>query len=232
MEPGRPAAGNRWRTIAKLVLFVALLVWLNFVARDAIDTLDFEIRPSNEDAVHRTIMASAALYAVLLAIPFVPGAEVGIALMVMLGPPISVLVYLCTLAGLTLSFTVGRLIPISVLVRLARECRLEETARLLEAIEPLSRKQRLDLLLRLSPRRIFPLLLRCRYLALALALNVPGNYLVGGGGGIALVAGASRVFSVPGFLVTILLAVAPVPLLVLIFGSGILNGRDPARLPR
>ena len=215
---------SRWRAVAKLLILAGLLVWLNFIARDAIEALNFEIRPSNEDAVHRTIMASAALYALLLAIPFVPGAEIGIALIVMLGPPIAVLVYLCTLAGLSLSFAVGRLIPIKVLVRLARDCRLDKTSRLLESIEPLNSKQRLDLLLRVSPRRVFPLLLRYRFLTLALALNIPGNYLIGGGGGIALIAGASRLFPVPAFLLTIMLAVAPVPLLVLIFGTDILSG--------
>ena len=56
------------------------------------------------------------------------------------------------------------------------------------------------------------------YLALAVALNIPGNYLIGGGGGIALFAGVSRLFSVPGFVITIMLAVAPVPLAVMIFG--------------
>jgi hypothetical protein len=223
MAQGRSGAGSSWRTIAKLVVFVVLLVWLNLVARDAIDALDFEIRPSNEDAVHVTIMASASLYALLLAIPFVPGAEIGIALMVMLGPKIAVLVYLCTLTGLTLSFVIGRLIPTAVLVRLARDCRLEKTGRLLESIEPLNRRQRLDLLIRMSPRRFFPLVLRYRYLALAVALNVPGNYLIGGGGGIALIAGVSRVYSVPGFLLTILLAVAPVPVLVLVFGTDFLD---------
>ena len=223
MKEVRSGAGSSWRTIAKLLAVAALLVWLNLIAREAIDALDFEIRPSNEDAVHMTIMASASLYALLLAIPFVPGAEVGIALMVMLGPPIAVLVYLCTLAGLTLSFVIGRLIPVSVLVRLARDCRLEKTGRLLELIEPLNRRQRLDLLVSISPHRFFPFLLRYRYLALALALNVPGNYLIGGGGGLALIAGASRVYSIPGFLLTILLAVAPVPILVLVLGTDILK---------
>ena len=224
MEADRQGAGVSWQTIAKLLFFAALLVWLNFIARDAIDALDFEIRPSNEDAVHRTIMASAALYALLLAIPFVPGAEIGIALIVMLGPAIAVLVYLCTLTGLAISFIVGRLIPVSVLARLARDCKLYKTSQLLERIEPLNQKQRLDLLLRLAPNRFFPALLRFRYLALALVLNVPGNYLIGGGGGIALIAGASRLYTVPGFALTILVAVAPVPLLVLIFGTGILSG--------
>jgi len=218
------ATGIRWRAIVKVLVLAALLVLLNFVARDALEALDFKIRPSNEDAVHRTIMASAALYALLLAVPFVPGAEIGIALMVMLGPPIAVLVYLCTLAGLSTSFVIGRLIPISVLVRLALDFRLDQTARLLEAIEPLNQNQRLDLLISISSKRFLPWLLRYRYLALAVALNVPGNYLVGGGGGIALIAGVSRVYTIPGFLLTVVLAVSPVPLAVLIFGTGFLSG--------
>jgi hypothetical protein len=67
-------------------------------------------------------------------------------------------------------------------------------------------------------------LLRFRYLALAVAFNIPGNYLVGGGGGIALMAGVSRLYSVPGFLFTIALSVAPVPLAVLFFGTDFLAG--------
>ncbi|HKJ52234.1 MAG TPA: hypothetical protein VKB27_12065 [Gammaproteobacteria bacterium] len=227
MTGGQSPNGFRWRGIAKLFVLVALLVVLNIFARDAIDVidvLDFKIRPSNEDAVHRTIMASAALYVLLLAIPFVPSAEIGIALMAMLGPPIAILVYLCTLAGLSLSFTAGRLIPLTILVRLTRDFKLHKTGRLLEAIEPLNRKQRLDLLLTISSRRYLPWLLRYRYLALAVALNIPGNYVIGGGGGIALIAGVSRVYSIPGFLLTILLAVAPVPLAVVVFGTGFLAG--------
>jgi hypothetical protein len=190
----------------------------NILAREYIDTQQFTIRPGNEDAVHRSIMISAALYAVLLAIPFVPGAEIGLGLIAALGPPIAILVYLCTVSGLTLSFIIGRLIPLSVLIRVARDIGLERTGRLLETIEPLDREQRLEYLLDRAPRRLLPVLLRYRYLALAVALNIPGNYLIGGGGGIALFAGVSRIFSVTGFLLTIAFAVAPVPVAVLVFG--------------
>jgi len=46
---------------------------------------------------------------------------------------------------------------------------------------------------------------------LILTLNIPGNSLVGGGGGIAFIAGLSGLFSYPAYLATILIAVAPVP---------------------
>ena len=217
------ATGIRWRRIVVIVCVITLLIAANLVARNYIDVLSFPIRPGNEDAVHRTIMISASLYAILLAVPFVPGVEIGVALMAMLGPQIALLVYLCTLAGLSLSFTLGRLIPIKALTHMAKDLKLERTRQLLEEIEPLDKKERLDLLIGRAPKRLLPLLLRYRYLALAAALNIPGNYVLGGGGGIALFAGVSRLFSVPGFLATIILAVSPVPIAVMFFGVGILS---------
>ena len=213
----------RWGAILKVVCLIALLIAANILARDYMEVLHFPIRPGNEDVVHRTIMVSAVLYALLLAVPFVPGAEIGVGLLVMLGAPIALLVYLCTVAGLSLSFILGRLIPLSVLARLANDIKLERTSNLLKSIEPLSKKERLSYLTNNAPKRFLPLLLRYRYLALAVALNIPGNYLIGGGGGIALFAGVSRLYSVPGFLITILLSVAPVPLAVMLFGTDFLS---------
>ena len=89
----------RWQNLAKVALFILLIVAGNYLTHFITGLLDFDIRPSNEGAVHRTILIAATLYSLLLAIPFVPGAEIGIALMAMLGPPISLLVYACTIAG-------------------------------------------------------------------------------------------------------------------------------------
>jgi len=200
-----------------------VLIAANFLAHGLADTLSFQIRPSNEDAVHRTITASAILYSILLALPFVPGAEVGLALMGVFGPPIAVLVYTCTVAGLSLSFIAGRLIPLSVLVRFANDMRLDRTSKLLEDIEPLSRQERLEFLAKKAPNRLLPFVLRYRYVALAIALNIPGNFLIGGGGGIGLFAGISRLYTVPGYLLTIIISVAPVPIAVLVFGTEFLS---------
>jgi hypothetical protein len=82
-------------------------------------------------------------------------------------------------------------------------------------IAPLSAHARVDLLIAHAPRRILPFLLRHRYLALFVALNLPGNTLIGGGGGIALAAGMSGIFPIGPYLMTIAIAVAPVPLLIL-----------------
>ena len=168
-------------------------------------------------------MVSAVLYSVLLAIPFVPGAEIGLALIAMLGPPIVFLVYMCTIIGLFISFIAGRIISLRVLIRLAEAINFQRMSELLKAFEPLDQQQRLAFLASKAPNRFLPFLIRYRYLALAVALNVPGNFLIGGGGGIALFAGVSRLYSFPGILVTIAVAVAPVPLAVLVFGTEYLS---------
>ena len=94
----------RWRSIFKITFLIGLIVAGNYVTHAVTNALNFDIRPSNEDAVHNTILVASILYSALLAIPFVPGAEIGLALIAMLGPPIAVLVYLSTIAGLTISF--------------------------------------------------------------------------------------------------------------------------------
>lgn len=223
MSDTSPAAFSGWRLAVKVVLLFGLLLVANLLARQLFDSLDFAIRPSTEDRVHYTIMLTASLYTLLLAVPFVPGAEIGIALMATLGPKIAPLVYLCTLGGLVLAFVVGRLVPLEWLIDRAARLGWFRLERRLREIRSLGRKRSLAAMIERAPRSVGPLLLRYRYLALAILLNLPGNYLVGGGGGIALFAGISRLFSIPGFLLTIALAVVPVPLAVLLFGSAFLG---------
>ena len=212
----------RWQALLKITALLLLIIVANIVAAWVTDSLKLEIRPSNEDLVHRMIMVSASLYATLIAIPFVPGVEVGLALIAMLGPAIALLVYVATVAGLTTSFLVGRAVSSGWLIPLLHDLNFHRARQLLGTIEPLSGDERIAFLVATAPHRVVPFLLRHRYLALAIALNLPGNFLLGGGGGIALLAGVSRLYTVPGFLTTVACAVAPVPLAVLIFGTEIL----------
>lgn len=223
MSSRQLSAGLRCRAIAKIIVLIVLLVAANIFARHFLDTFNFEIRVGNEDAVHRIIMVSAIIYSLLLAIPFVPGAEVGLALIALLGPAIALLVYVCTVAGLSLGFVAGRLIPLPALIQFTEDIKLDRTSNLLKQAVSLDKKGMLAFLVDKAPNRFFHILLRYRYLALAVALNVPGNFLIGGGGGIALFAGISRLYSVPGFLVTIAISVSPVPIAVLLFGTEFLS---------
>lgn len=56
------------------------------------------------------LFASIVTYIVLLAIPFLPGIEVGLMLMAMLGTKGIVIIYLSTVLSLSLSFLFGRLL--------------------------------------------------------------------------------------------------------------------------
>lgn len=205
--------------LVKLILFLGLIVLGNYLSRWVIEGLDFEITPVNEPTIHRIIIGSMIAYIILMAIPFVPGAEIGLGVMMILGPKIVPLVYMCTLVSLSLSFMVGRFIPDKSLVRFLQDLRLRKASLLLAELEGLDAQQRFDLLLARSPKKFVPLLLKGRYLALLVVINTPGNIVLGGGGGIAMSAGMSRLFAPPLFILTIALAVAPIPLFLILFGA-------------
>jgi hypothetical protein len=200
-------------------LVIAFIVCINIFSRWLGYQLEIEVRPSNEHMIHGIIIISLIVYTALIAIPFVPSVEVGWGLMLLLGADLAPLVYLFTVVGLSMSFMGGRLIPESRLQTFLENLSLTKTSRLVEKLRTLDTEQRLSLLLSRAPARFTPNLLRHRYLAVAVALNIPGNTVIGGGGGISLVAGMSRLFGLCRFVLTLAVAVAPVPLLIVIFGT-------------
>lgn len=212
-----------WQILVKLSCLILLIIAINFAADWVVGILKIELRPFNEDLIHKTLMVSSIIFGLLVAIPFVPGVELGITLIAMFGPPVVFLVYLSTLIGLSISFIIGRLISLRSLVTLFENLKLKRSSQLLNKVEPLKMEDRLEFLISQAPSRLVPFLIRHRYIALAILVNLPGNILIGGGGGISLIAGASRLFSLPGFLITIALAVSPVPLAILIIGKEILQ---------
>jgi hypothetical protein len=196
------------------VVFVA--TWAAHLLKEA---LNLTIMPTNEAQVHQTLMVGMVAYVGLLAIPFVPGAEVGIAMLTVFGAAIAPLVYVATVTAMMLSYTLGRVLPETTLVRLLRLLRLRRAADLVERAARKGPEERLSLLLEGAPPRTLGLGLRHRYVALAVIVNVPGNAVIGGGGGIMIMAGLSRIFApVPTFL-AIAVAVSPVPLMVMWIGA-------------
>lgn len=206
------------KVATRIALLILLLVAANLAGNQIAALLGDRIGASPLLARWGTA-ALAVAYTVFLAIPFVPGAEIGMMLMAMHGTSIALLVYLCTVTGLTAAFVAGRLVPLGAGGRLARRFGRERIARFVDEFEAMSREERLARIAERAPSRVVPFLLRHRYLALAVALNIPGNALIGGGGGIALVAGSTRLFSATGFLVAVALAVSPVPLAFYVFGK-------------
>lgn len=210
---------RHWRGLLLLALYVALVAGGALIGRWLFDIFALDVRPSNESQVHAMIMASTAAYIATSVIPFVPGAEIGLGLMMMLGPSICFLVYLSTILALALAYLIGRLVPARATAAMFAFFGLKRAEELMLQMEPLDADERLKLLTARAPRRIVPILLRHRYLALALAFNLPGNTLLGGGGGIGLAAGMSGLYPVATYLIIVAIAVAPVPLIILLSGK-------------
>ena len=209
---------RRLGLVLKLGLVVVLLVAANQAGNWVAGELGFHLRPSNEPLVHRAIMIAMAVYIVLMALPFVPGVEIGLGVMMMFGAPIVPLVYLATVAGLVLGFLIGRVVPQRTIIDLVSLLRLQRLRNTLLQLEPLSSGERLAFLLQNADSRWVPFLLRYRFAAVMVLLNIPGNALIGGGGGISFVAGFSRLFSLSAYALTVAVAVLPFPLLVFLTG--------------
>jgi len=146
--------------------------------------------------------------------PFMPGMEIGVAIMMLLGSKSALLVYLCTLVALSGSYLVGRLIPLRLVQRFLQWLYLERASDLVGQLEPLDQNERLNILNQKLPTRIAPFLLNHRYITIAVLFNLPGNALIGGGGGIGLIIGMSRLVPFGRYLLVMAAAVAPVPLFI------------------
>jgi hypothetical protein len=210
-----PAEASKIRRCLKISLIVGFLVLLNYGGSMVVEQINFQLWPMHEHLMIIMLWFSIAVYVIWMAIPFVPGVELGLALMVMLGPKGVVLIYLCTLLSLSLSFTIGRLMPLSVFARFFGWLHLQKARDLVLQLEPLNSEERLDFLLTTAPSKVIPFLLKHRYLMIAVALNLPGNALIGGGGGIGLITGMSRLYPFPKYILLVSVAIMPLPLLIL-----------------
>lgn len=215
------ASPNRARfgVLIKLTLLAAVLVAASRAGTWVIGELDFFLTPGKEPYVHRAIMTVVVVYVLLMTLPFVPGIELGLVLMVMFGAKIVPLVYLATVLALVLAFVMGRFVPHRFVGELLGALRLRRARELLARVEHLGQGERLKFLIERADSRWVPFLLRHRHLAIAAALNLPGNAIIGGGGGIGLAAGFSRLVSLPVYVLTVGLAVAPLPLAVWVTGG-------------
>lgn len=222
IEPGapprrRPEGLRRWR---RLALFVAAVLALQAGGGWLVDHLWFEVWPWHSRMLDVAAAGVALVYVTTMAMPFVPGIEIGLAVMLTFGRSAIVAVYVCTQIALLLSFVVGRLAPPAALIRLTGWLRLIAFRDLLLRLEPMTPSERLGYMLRRAPRRWVQALVAHRYLALAVLINLPGNAIVGGAGGIGLLAGMSRIVTLPRYVLTMAIATTPVPLALWLGGMG------------
>jgi hypothetical protein len=180
------------------------------------DFFAFQMWPRHVDMAVFIVFAAAASYVILVVLPFMPGIEIGIMLMAMLGIGGIVLAYLCTVLALSLSFLLGRLVPPRYIASALGWFHLNRARDLVTNLAPLGPEERLRFLFQSAPSKIVSRLLRHRYLVLGILFNLPGNALIGDGGGIGLIAGMSRLFSFPKYLLVVCVAITPLPLLFLV----------------
>lgn len=204
-----------WRGALVIVVWAVLIVighGVTHIGESSAQALSHKLQ---EMMGWQGFLLLACTYSLFLAMPFVAGVEIGLLIMAIFGVPGVLVTYCGTQIGLNLAFGAGRLLPPEVLrlwlTKLNLQPQGQEVDSLLESL-----LQKSGWLSTLSKR-----LLDSRYIALAIGLNFPGNSLVGGGGGLSLLAGISRkLFYWPYFTLVTLLATLPVPLLVLF---GLLN---------
>ena len=158
------------------------------------------------------LIGGGIIYVLLLSLPFVPGVELGVLLMCVFGKMGIIFVYFATVAGLSLAFLLGRLLPKEWIESRLQKLGFSQTCgdpadEIDEILDNLSRNRKF------YQGRLGSFLTKYRYLTIAVLFNMPGNYLIGGGGGISLACGISSNIPWKWFLLTVVLAVSPVPLL-------------------
>ena len=179
--------------IVRLTL-IALLIGL-FVVMEDLNTW-FEVLVKNvlENDSLLVWCAIWLFYIVLISCPFVPGVELGIVLMAVGDPLLILLVYLMTVIAFSVVYGIGAF---------CRK-RLGTTVKL---FCPIDKSIESDLVSRKS------LLFKSAnspYLLIGLLLNMPGNFLLGGGG-ISMMCDYSRKVCWSGFVITTVVAVTPLP---------------------
>lgn len=81
MIPASPdPAWRRRNGLILLALYLGLVFGGFLAGKGLVGVIDLDIRPSNEARVHDMIMSATAVYILASAVPFVPGAEIGFAL--------------------------------------------------------------------------------------------------------------------------------------------------------
>ena len=222
-EPLSPWRKSLPRLLLKLAL-IGLLIWLGRLGYDAlyarIETME---AAAQARAMFWLQVTAIGAYALLISIPFVPAVEIGVGLLVMEGAAVAPYVYVATVLGLLLAFGIGRYLSLDWLHALFRDLHMQRACRMVQSIKERPSETRLRALSDRLPGWLAPFVVRYRYATVAVLLNLPGNAVIGGGGGIMMIAGISRLFTAPALAATVLIAVLPVPLAVWLIGADFLQ---------
>ncbi len=202
------------RGISVLAMWSIILVLGHQLSHEGFHQLRGILAPANGEIGMYGLWLGAFVFALILALPFVPGVELGLLLMILFGREGVIAAYVATIVGLSLAYFVAETVPNRIMLRWMNELGLSDAAN-----DP---KNAIDAIVvgkgatRGVAARLGNFLLSHRHLTLAVCLNLPGNSVLGGGGGIAALCGLSGQFHRWRYVSTLIVATAPLPLLVLI----------------
>lgn len=209
-----PLHSIRLRTVVAATIWVSLIVFGHSLTHLPLPEVKETLAALHEGLGMGALAMSAAMLALLLGLPFVPSVEMGLLMMMVFGRDGALAAWLATIGGLSLAFAAGRYMPADAVSRWLQRHRLavpqEGDPAAGPALQALVEGSRLGR----AGGRTVSFLLNHRYLLFAALINVPGNSVLGGGGGIALLCGFSRLYRWPWFVLTTALASLPIPLLV------------------
>ena len=222
MEP-KPASDatsrKGWRPSLKFVIGVLLVGAL--IAAFAIGGHDFVVwlqTLAERSRTPWTLAILCTIFTVLLALPGVPGLEVAAIIMLVFGEVGIIATWLCGALAFNISFFAGRLVPEARIQRWLTPKKEVDAAKLPD----FAVGQHDAMTLVLERNRVGRAILRWtgppggwrRYVLIFVLFNMPGNFVLGGGGGIAMFCGTSRDLRWGPYFVTALLAAGVIPGLV------------------
>ena len=201
------------RGLSILVFWAFMLVLGHQLSHQGFHELQDILTSSGYEIGIFALAMSCIAYLLLLALPFVPGVELGLLIMVFFGRDGVIAAYLATIGGLCLAYAAAWLLPNQMTSRWMTLLGLSNAAE-----DPGAAINGMVVNAKVAGRfagRFGSFLLDHRYITLSACLNLPGNSALGGGGGIAFLCGLSGQFHWKPFILTVVLATAPIPLLVL-----------------
>jgi uncharacterized membrane protein YdjX (TVP38/TMEM64 family) len=149
-------ARNHARLALMIMIYLGLIIGGGYAGDWISQSLQITVYPHNEPMFHKIIMTLIAAYIALTAIPFVPGIEIGLGLIVTFGPPIVPLVYAGSLVALTLSYSVGRLVPEPWLATGFRKVGLLRAEKMMSELSIISPEERVPYLISCAPKKWVP----------------------------------------------------------------------------
>jgi len=176
--PARPA----WRFV---VLWLALIAAVALVLHSFVGWAMGFISAVNADAgslmMVNILIVTLIVYALLIATPFMPGIEVGVGLLLMQGASIAPYVYLATVSGLMFAYLIGSTIPLKWLRKFFCDLGLKRVCAFLDQAETTPIETRLAQQRAMLPKWLGKLTVDYKYVTIAVLLNLPGTFAIGGG---------------------------------------------------